>query len=86
MTAPLSPVGALAAFNLKDCSLACGIRGGLGCCVPLLAAQWCAEPTLSWAGVIGFWIALADPGMPPRSHDRRTSLPAAPPVASSPSF
>jgi hypothetical protein len=42
MTAPLSPVGALAAFNLKDCSLAGGIRGGLGCCVPLLAAQWCA--------------------------------------------
>ena len=68
MTGPESPVRALAAFNPKGWSLARGMRGALGCCVPLLAAQWYAYPALSWAALIGFWVALVDPGWPPRSR------------------
>ena len=36
MTAPWSPMRALAAFDPNGWSLARGIRGALGCCVPLL--------------------------------------------------
>jgi uncharacterized membrane protein YccC len=68
MIAPRSPVRALAAFDLKGWSLARGIRGALGCCVPLLAAQRYGNPALSWAALIGFWVALVDPGWPPRSR------------------
>ena len=68
MTAPWSPVRALAAFDPNGWSLARGIRGALGCCVPLLAAQWYGNPALSWAALIGFWVALVDPGWPPRSR------------------
>jgi uncharacterized membrane protein YccC len=68
MTAPWSPARALAAFDPNGWSLARGIRGALGCCVPLLAAQWYGNPALSWAALIGFWVALVDPGWPPRTR------------------
>jgi uncharacterized membrane protein YccC len=68
MTAPWSPLRALAAFDPNGWSLARGIRGALGCCVPLFAAQWYGNPALSWAALIGFWVALVDPGWPPRSR------------------
>ena len=68
MTAPWRPVRALAAFDPNGWSLARGIRGALGCCVPLLAAQWYGNPALSWAALIGFWVALVDPGWPPRNR------------------
>ena len=68
MTAPQSLMRALAAFDPNGWSLARGSRGALGCCVPLLAAQWYGNPALSWAALIGFWVALVDPGWPPRSR------------------
>ncbi len=68
MTAPQSLMRALAAFDPNGWSLARGIRGALGCCVPLLASQWYGNPALSWAALIGFWVALVDPGWPPRSR------------------
>jgi hypothetical protein len=70
MTAPQSLMRALAAFDPNGWSLARGSRGALGCCLPLLAAQWYANPALSWAALIGFWVALVDPGWPPRSRLR----------------
>jgi uncharacterized membrane protein YccC len=68
MTSPQSLTRALAASDPNGWSLARGIRGALGCCVPLLAAQWFGNPALSWAALIGFWVALVDPGWPPRSR------------------
>jgi uncharacterized membrane protein YccC len=68
MNALRSPVRALAAFDPHGLSLLRGVRGALGCCVPLLAAQWFRDPALSWAALIGFWVALVDPGWPPRSR------------------
>lgn len=68
MTAPQSLMRALAAFDPNGWSLARGLRGALGCCVPLLAAQWYGYSALSWAALIGFWVALVDPGWPPRNR------------------
>jgi hypothetical protein len=71
MTAPRSFMRALAAFDPNGWSLARGIRGALGCCVPLLASEWYGNPALSWAALIGFWVALVDPGWLPRNRSDR---------------
>jgi hypothetical protein len=68
MTTLQSLARALAAFDANGWSSVRGVRGALGCCVPLLAAQWLGDPALSWAGLIGFWVALVDPGWPSRSR------------------
>ncbi len=68
MSAAGGLVRALAAFDPNGWSLARGIRGALGCCGPLLAAQWFHVPELSWAALIGFWVALVDPGWPTSSR------------------
>ncbi len=61
---------ALASIDRGGWSLARGLRAGLGCSVPLLLAEWLREPALSWAALIGFWVALVDPGWPPRTRVR----------------
>jgi uncharacterized membrane protein YccC len=61
---------ALASIDRGGWSLARGLRAGLGCSVPLLLAEWLHEPALSWAALIGFWVALVDPGWPPRTRFR----------------
>ncbi|HTU54428.1 MAG TPA: FUSC family protein [Acetobacteraceae bacterium] len=61
---------ALASIDRGGWSLARGLRAGLGCSVPLLLAEWLHEPALSWAALIGFWVALVDPGWPPRTRLR----------------
>ena len=61
---------ALASIDRGGLSLARGLRAGLGCSVPLLLAEWLREPALSWAALIGFWVALVDPGWPPRTRVR----------------
>ncbi len=59
---------ALVAINLNGWSLARGVRAGLGCSVLLLLAEWLTQPALSWAALIGCWVALVDPGWPPRTR------------------
>jgi hypothetical protein len=68
MTGPRSFMRALAGFDPDGWSLVRGIRGALGCCMPLLASEWFGDPAMSWAALIGFWVALVDPGWPPRSR------------------
>jgi uncharacterized membrane protein YccC len=61
-------VRTLVAINLRGWSLVRGVRAGLGCGVPLLMAEGLGQPALSWAALIGFWVALVDPGGPPRTR------------------
>ena len=61
---------ALASIDRGGWSLARGLRAGLGCSVPLLLAEWFNMPALSWAALIGFWVALVDPGWPPPTRFR----------------
>ena len=66
MTALKSFLRAVAAVNAGGWSLERGVTGALGCCVPLLAAQWFGNPMLAWSGLIGFWATMVDPGWPAR--------------------
>jgi len=59
---------ALAQINAEGWSADRGLRAGLGCGVPLLLAEWLAQPALTWAALIGFWVALVDPFWPPRTR------------------
>jgi uncharacterized membrane protein YccC len=55
-------------FDLGGWSLRRGLIAALACCVPLLAAEWTGQASLSFAALIGFWVSLVDPGWPPRAR------------------
>lgn len=55
-------------FNSKGWNLARGLQAGIGCCAPLLLAEWLGLPELSWIGIVAFLIALADPEWPVRTR------------------
>lgn len=67
-TTIVSHARALVPFDLDGWSLQRGMTAALACCVPLLAAEWTGEASLSWAALIGFWVSLVDPGWPPRAR------------------
>lgn len=55
-------------FDLSGWSLPAGLRAGLACSVPLIAAELLHLPFLSWTAIVAFWTCLVDPGGPWRTR------------------